>query len=252
MFIRFTMVSFLPTTVSTPLTSSSPLIIFVLFCFSFLHRFEAIPLPYHSVHQSIGSFDLFPTEVTALSTHQALSTSSTDSSSSNSSATDSFHFSYVNHPVFNDLYFLHSSVSPPPVVISRYYRYVPSIQSRRNDEILFAVGVALYHTSPSPKHNPIQATTTVATGSAPFPQIFQSLDALVVSAFGAPPSKSSPNRGGVEAQLRSAGRVFVLLYGNGMQMDEAEVLPGSIKITGMSSEWKISDAKVMHMTSQSP
>ena len=138
--------------------------------------------------------------------------------------------------------------------MSHYYRHVPSIESRRNDGIVFAVGVASYHTLASSTEKPVPSRSRAAisgTASA-HAQMFHSLDALVVSGFGAPPSKSSTNRGGVEAHLTSVARVFVLLYGNGMNMDEGNGHPGSIKITGLrSGEWKISDASVMEMSAES-
>ena len=128
---------------------------------------------------------------------------------------DPFHFSYLNHPIYNDPYFVHSTVSSHPVIMSHYYRHVPSIEYRRNDGIVLAFGVASSHTLASSTEKPVPSPSRAATGVTASAQMFQNLDALVVPGFDAPPSKSPTNPGGVEAHPTSVARVFVLLYGNG-------------------------------------
>ena len=138
--------------------------------------------------------------------------------------------------------------------MSHYYRHVTSIESRRNDGILYAVGVASFHTLASSTEKPVPSRSRAATSgtTSAHAQMFHHLDALLISGFGAPPSKSSTNRGGVEAHLTSVAKVFVLLYGNGMNMDEGNGHPGSIKIKGLrSEEWKISHASLMEMSAES-
>ena len=224
----------------------------LLFC-SIVQLCQCVPVPKDSFSSNSGVSDPLILDITAVSNHVPSSTS-TPESARTSSTPDAFHFSYLKHPIYNDPYFLHSTVSPPPVIMSHYYRHVPSIESRRNDGMIFAVGVASYHTLPSHVEEPgLSSSTAPGTGTAsPGAQQFHSLDALVVSAFGAPPSKSSINRGGVEAHLTSAARVFVLLYGNDVNMDEINRQPGSITITGLKEdEWKTSDASVMEISAES-
>lgn len=168
---------------------------------------------------------------------------------------DPFHFSYQDHPIYQDPYFQHQSFSPSPVLMSRYYRHVPSIQARRNDGIVFAVGVASYYSFPQlKKMEKVRSTHETSPSSTIHSRsnLFESLDALVVASFGAPPSKSSPNRGGVEAHLTSKARVFILLYGNGIRLDGADIGHGPINITGLSDEeWKLDEARVVHMSPES-
>ena len=79
--------------------------------------------------------------------------------------------------------------------------------------------------------------------------LFESLDALVVSAFGFPPVKSASNHGGIETPLTSKPRVFVLLYGKGIRLDEAELNQKPINITRLrNDEWKTTEARVVRVS----
>ena len=214
-----------------------PLIIFTLCFFSCLQLSRAIPLPYHPSPSHIHSSS-FPLDATTIF-NQLLNLTSTSTSNSTTSITDPLHFSYLNHPIYTDPYFLHSTISPHPIIMSRYYRHVPSIQSRWNDGILFSVRAASYHTTPTLHQTPIPITSQASTTTlSPHPHHLlriQNLDALVVSAFGAHLFESSSTRGGVEAHFASSARFFILLYDNGIDMDYAHFHPGSINITGLRS-----------------
>lgn len=143
-------------------------------------------------------------------------------------------FSYKQHPLFQDQYFNEYSEQLSPVIMSRYYRHVPSMNARRNDLMLFAVGKATYSTDVS--------SLRKETG---WKTLFENLDILLVSGFGKPASSSEKNQGGLEVHLTRRARVFVLLYGSKIHPHK---FSNEWKVDGLDENmWQVSGAKGVYL-----